>query len=48
MELNIRLSFQLSVSLEGYIVGITVGFRVTTMEASTPWSHHRIWRRRDI
>jgi hypothetical protein len=45
MELNLRLSFQLSHSLGGYMVGSTMRFRVMTMDALTPWPHHRIlWR----
>jgi hypothetical protein len=44
MELSFRLSFQLSRSLEGYKVGTTMGFRVMTMEALGPWTHHRIQR----
>jgi hypothetical protein len=33
MKLCLRLSFQLSHSLGGYMVGTTTGFQVTTMEA---------------
>jgi hypothetical protein len=36
MELSLRLSFQLSHSLGGYMVGTTVRFQVTTMEALAP------------
>jgi hypothetical protein len=44
IELSLRLSFQLSRSLESYMVSTTVGFQVTTMEALAPWSHNRILR----
>jgi hypothetical protein len=40
MKLSIRLSFQLSRNLGGYMVGPNEGFRVTTMEALAPWPHH--------
>jgi hypothetical protein len=40
MELSLRLSFQISHSLGGYMVGTTMGFRVATMEALAPWPHH--------
>jgi hypothetical protein len=33
MELSLRLSFHLSRTLEGYMVGTTAGFWVMTMEA---------------
>jgi hypothetical protein len=36
MDLSFRLSFQLSRSLGGYIVGTTMGFQVTTMETLAP------------
>jgi hypothetical protein len=45
MELSLRLSFQLSLILEGYTMGTTAGFQVTTIEALAPWPHHQIpWR----
>jgi hypothetical protein len=40
MELNLRLSFYLRRSLEGYIVGTTKGFLVEIMEALSPPSRH--------
>jgi hypothetical protein len=42
MELSICLSFQLSRSLEGYMVGTTVGFQVEVVETLAPLPHHKI------
>jgi hypothetical protein len=42
IKLSLCLSFQLRRSLRGYTVGITVGFRIMTMEALAPWPHHQI------
>jgi hypothetical protein len=36
MKLSLRLSFQLSHNLGGYLVGTTAGFRVTTIEVLGP------------
>jgi hypothetical protein len=42
MKLSLCVSLQLSLNLEGYTMGTTTRFRVTTMEALTPWHYHRI------
>jgi hypothetical protein len=40
MEHNLRLRFQLSCSLNGYTMGATTGFHITTMEALAPQPYH--------
>jgi hypothetical protein len=42
MKHSLCLSSQLSRGLGDYMVGTTVGFQATTMEALTPWPHIRI------
>jgi hypothetical protein len=42
MKLSLCVSLQLSLNLGGYTMGTTTIFRVTTMEALTPWHYHRI------
>jgi hypothetical protein len=41
MELSLHLSFYLSRSLGGYIVGTTAGFLVETVKALARRSHHQ-------
>jgi hypothetical protein len=45
MELNLRPSFYLRRSLEGYTVDTTVGFPVKIVEALAPQSHRQIPRK---
>jgi hypothetical protein len=42
VALSLHLSFQLSSSHWGYMVGTTAGSRGMTMEALAPWPHHQI------
>jgi hypothetical protein len=44
MELSLHLSFHLNRNLEGYTMGTTTGFCITTKEDLAPWPYHRILR----